>query len=49
MPQLVPFYFLNEIVFTVSLLMIILYLFSKYILPRLFVLFFCRIALLVEL
>jgi len=42
MPQLVPFYFVNEIVFTFSIIIIILYLLSKYILPRIVVLFMSR-------
>jgi F-type H+-transporting ATPase subunit 8 len=43
MPQLVPFFFINETVFTFSLLIIIIYLFSKYILPRFVRLFITRI------
>ncbi len=42
MPQLVPFYFLNEIVFAFSIIIVLLYLFSKYILPRILVLFLSR-------
>ena len=34
MPQLVPFYFMNEVIFTFVLIVIILYILSKYILPR---------------
>ena len=34
MPQLVPFYFVNEIVFTFVILTITVYMLSKYILPR---------------
>jgi len=43
MPQLVPFYFINEIVFSYTLVIIILYLLSKYILPRIVRLFITRI------
>ena len=32
MPQLVPFYFLNEIVFAFTLMVLNIYIFSKYIL-----------------
>ena len=34
MPQLVPFYFVNQVTFNFLLLTIIIYLFTKYILPR---------------
>ena len=34
MPQLVPFYFLNEIIFSFVLLVLVTYVLSKYILPR---------------
>ena len=34
MPQLVPFYFINEITFTFLSLMVIIFLLSKYILPK---------------
>jgi len=43
MPQLVPFYFVNEILFSFSLLGILLYVLSKYILPRILNLFNSRI------
>jgi F-type H+-transporting ATPase subunit 8 len=33
MPQLVPFYFINQVTFAFILLVAIIYLFSKYILP----------------
>jgi F-type H+-transporting ATPase subunit 8 len=42
MPQLVPFYFLNEIVFVFTLLILIIYVSSKYILPRFVRLFTTR-------
>ena len=34
MPQLVPFYFVNEIIFSFVILSTLLYLLSKYILPE---------------
>jgi F-type H+-transporting ATPase subunit 8 len=34
MPQLVPFFFVNQVVFNFSLLLFIIYMFTKYILPR---------------
>jgi F-type H+-transporting ATPase subunit 8 len=34
MPQLVPFFFVNQVIFNFSLLLLIIYMFSKYILPR---------------
>ncbi len=43
MPQLVPFYFMNEITFAFAIIVIIVYLSSKYILPRFVRLFLCRI------
>jgi F-type H+-transporting ATPase subunit 8 len=33
MPQLVPFYFTNQVVIAFALLVVIIYVFSKYILP----------------
>nr|NP_150116.1 ATP synthase F0 subunit 8 [Schizophyllum commune]AAK83400.1 ATP synthase F0 subunit 8 [Schizophyllum commune] len=33
MPQLIPFYFLNQIVFTFVTLFLVVYLLSKYFLP----------------
>lgn len=43
MPQLVPFYFINEVVFAFSVIMIVHYLLSKYILPRIVNLFISRL------
>ena len=43
MPQLVPFYFVNEVTFTFATLITIIYLFSKYILPRMIRLFSTRV------
>nr|YP_009442463.1 ATP synthase subunit 8 [Cladonia rangiferina]YP_009529230.1 ATP synthase F0 subunit 8 [Cladonia subtenuis]YP_010632363.1 ATP synthase subunit 8 [Cladonia stygia]YP_010632693.1 ATP synthase subunit 8 [Cladonia oricola]ATO89309.1 ATP synthase subunit 8 [Cladonia rangiferina]AXX76242.1 ATP synthase F0 subunit 8 [Cladonia subtenuis]WBP62903.1 ATP synthase subunit 8 [Cladonia rangiferina]WBP62921.1 ATP synthase subunit 8 [Cladonia rangiferina]WBP62939.1 ATP synthase subunit 8 [Cladonia rangif len=45
MPQLVPFYFLNQIIFAFALLTIMIYMFSKYILPKFIRLFTARIFL----
>lgn len=42
MPQLVPFYYMNEVIFAFSAIVIILYLVSKYILPRIMRLFLSR-------
>jgi len=42
MPQLVPFYFVNEILFSFSILGILLYILSKYILPRILNLIYSR-------
>ena len=43
MPQLVPFYFLNQITFAFILLIVMVYIFSKYILPRFVRLFNTRV------
>ena len=43
MPQLVPFFFTNEVTFTFILIVLLIYLYSKYILPRFIRLFFTRI------
>ena len=43
MPQLVPFYFVNEVVFAFSVIVITHYLLSKYILPRIINLFVSRL------
>jgi len=42
MPQLVPFYFINQVTFAFVLLIIMIYVFSKYILPRFVRLFISR-------
>lgn len=34
MPQLVPFFFVNEVMFTMGTLGIMIYTFSKFVLPR---------------
>jgi len=43
MPQLVPFYFINQIIFTFIIIVIMIYVFSKNILPRFVRLFLTRI------
>jgi len=43
MPQLVPFYFINQVAFAFILFIIMIYVFSKYILPRFVRLFICRV------
>ena len=42
MPQLVPFYYMNEVVFAFAIIVTILYVLSKYILPRIVRLFLSR-------
>lgn len=42
MPQLVPFYFVNEITFAFAVLALTIYIFSKYVLPRFVRLFISR-------
>jgi F-type H+-transporting ATPase subunit 8 len=42
MPQLVPFYYTNEVMFAFAVLVLILYISSKYILPRIMRLFLSR-------
>ena len=42
MPQLVPFYFINEVAFTFAIIAISVYMLSKYILPRFVRLFLSR-------
>ena len=43
MPQLVPFYFINEVVFAFSVILVTHYVLSKYILPRIVNLFLSRL------
>ncbi len=43
MPQLIPFFFVNQVVFNFLLLTIIIYMFTKYILPRTVALFKARL------
>jgi F-type H+-transporting ATPase subunit 8 len=42
MPQLVPFYYMNEVFFTFALIVGILYILSNYVLPRIVRLFISR-------
>jgi F-type H+-transporting ATPase subunit 8 len=42
MPQLVPFYFINQVTFAFTSLIVILYILSKYVLPRFVRLFVSR-------
>lgn len=42
MPQLTPFYYMNEIVFAFAAIVLVLYILSKYILPRIVRLFLSR-------
>jgi len=43
MPQLVPFFFINEVTFAFILLVLMIYVFSKYILPNRLQLFISRL------
>jgi F-type H+-transporting ATPase subunit 8 len=43
MPQLVPFYFINQVTFTFIILVLMIYILSKYILPRFIRLFLSRL------
>ncbi len=43
MPQLIPFYFVNQVTFAFLLILILLYVFSKYILPNFVSLFTTRL------
>lgn len=43
MPQLIPFFFFNQVVFNFALLTLIIYIFSKYILPKFVRLFKTRL------
>lgn len=42
MPQLVPFYYINEVIFAFMIIGISIYMLSKYILPRFVRLFLSR-------
>ena len=42
MPQLVPFYFINQVLFAFAIIVLLVYVFSKYILPRFIRLFTTR-------
>lgn len=43
MPQLVPFYFINQLVYGLSFILILIIIFSHYILPRILFIFLSRI------
>ena len=43
MPQLVPFFFVNQVVFAFVTLTVLIYAFSKYILPRFVRIFLSRL------
>ena len=43
MPQLVPFFFVNQVVFTFVILTVLIYAFTKYILPKFVRIFISRI------
>nr|QCS25161.1 ATP synthase subunit 8 [Arthonia quintaria] len=45
MPQLVPFYFVNQIVFVFAVMLVMIYVFSKYILPKFVSLFTTRLSI----
>ena len=44
MPQLIPFYFMNEVTFAFTILPLLIYVFSKYILPNRLRLYAARLA-----
>ena len=43
MPQLVPFFFVNQVVFAFVILTVLIYIFTKFILPRFVRIFISRI------
>ncbi len=43
MPQLIPFFFINQVMFSFTILVIMIYIFSTYILPGLILLFSTRL------
>ena len=43
MPQLIPFFFVNQVLFNFVLLTVMIYIFSKYLLPRFVRLFKTRL------
>nr|YP_009629624.1 ATP synthase F0 subunit 8 [Heterodermia casarettiana]QBP39509.1 ATP synthase F0 subunit 8 [Heterodermia casarettiana] len=45
MPQILPFFFINQVIFAFILLLVIIYVFSKYILPRFVRLFLTRVLI----
>lgn len=46
MPQLVPFFFINQVTVAFLAILLMVYVFSKYILPKLFGVFTTRISIL---
>ena len=42
MPQLIPFYYVNEVTFAFAIILLTIYMLSKYILPRFVRLFLVR-------
>ena len=45
MPQLIPFFFVNQVIFNFTLLTLIIYMFTKYMLPKFVRLFKARLHL----
>jgi F-type H+-transporting ATPase subunit 8 len=45
MPQLIPFFFVNQVIFNFALLILIIYMFTKYMLPKFVRLFKARLHL----
>jgi F-type H+-transporting ATPase subunit 8 len=43
MPQLIPFFFVNQVIFTFIILIVLIYIFTKYILPKFVRIFISRI------
>ena len=43
MPQLIPFFFVNQVVFTFVILTLLVYTFSKFVLPKFVRIFLSRI------
>jgi len=43
MPQLVPFFFVNQVLFAFVILIVLIYVFSKYVLPKFVRIFISRI------
>ena len=46
MPQLVPFFFINQVTVAFAVILLMVYVFSKYILPKTFGIFITRISIL---
>lgn len=43
MPQLVPFFFVNQVLFAFVILIVLIYMFTKYVLPKFVRIFISRI------